>query len=1005
MASDVTFKPSDDGTNSASLDPPTPPLGTCYLNKNFTHNVPLIDLCLKIYFHNVSGISSQSQIISLLAALMLCPYDIIILVETWLSSSIKSSEIFDENLYTVFRCDRADIGDTRKGGGVLIAVKSNYVALLHTTNNILEQIWVQVKLGERSLHIGATYIPPNAPYEAYEHVVSTTNKIIDDADPADIVMLFGDFNKVATWYHDTENNLLLRHGEAHEDTIAFFDAMNDLGLSQICNIRNRNQLDLIFTDLSSDFMVSRASHPLKIDSFHHASIEVVLEMKTQFDVCSPDDINTKYDFYKTNLPALSTALNNINWDDALDGLDVDDAVARFQSIIWTTLTKFTPKKCTTRKRYSCPWMNKNLASCRNRRNRAFKAVSRYATEENIRRFLMYRDQFLMLNAELYRTYLQDQAELLRRDPAKFWKIVNSKRSTGGIPRYMRFNGMESSNPGNTANLFADYFEGVYTSTDSYRVPHGPSLHPVSLLNLNINDVRKSLNEIDITKGPGPDGIPNLILKAMANELALPLTRLFNTSLTAGKFPDVWKKSYVTPIHKSGDRSDCSNYRSISILSAIPKLFEKLVTNHLDGEIGHFIHSSQHGFRPGLSTATNLTIYVDDVLNGMNRCGQVDAIYTDFAKAFDRVNHKLLIRKLQLLGIDGSLLRWLNSYLTNRGQIIRIGGAESREINTPSGVPQGSHLGPLLFAIFVNDLCDDICDSNFLLYADDLKIYRLIRNEYDAECLERDAQRVQDWCIRNNMSLNVNKCVAITFTRKKQCNVVQHDYGIGGELLNKVPVVKDLGVLIDERLTFSAHIDQIVSRGKSTLGFLKRQAKVYNCPYVTKSLYCALVRPILEYCSVVWDPVFDNAKKRLESVQKQFLLFALRELAWRDRFVLPPYEARLSLIDLESLSDRRKIAACAMATSCLNGTCMSRRLKDEFVLQPPPARLSHLGPRLKLPPMVRAIYVDNSPIRRSIYHFNSMAGCFSAGTSTNAYRAKARKELLSQRQLRLRDRCL
>ena len=149
--------------------------------------------------------------------------------------------------------------------------------------------------------------------------------------------------------------------------------------------------------------------------------------------------------------------------------------------------------------------------------------------------------------------------------------------------------------------------------------------------------------------------------------------------------------------------------------------------------------------------------------------------------------------------------------------------------------------------------------------------------------------------------------AITFSRRWEQNQLRHHYQLDGEPLKRVNVVKDLGVLLDRKMTFIPHLNKVVARGKCMLGFMKRQSKEFDCPQVTKLLFCALVRPLLEYCSVVWSPTLNCDSKRIESIQKQFLLFALRGLGWSHRFRLPPYEARLSLLGLESLSDRGELA--------------------------------------------------------------------------------------------------
>lgn len=172
------------------------------------------------------------------------------------------------------------------------------------------------------------------------------------------------------------------------------------------------------------------------------------------------------------------------------------------------------------------------------------------------------------------------------------------------------------------------------------------------------------------------------------------------------------------------------------------------------------------------------------------------------------------------------------------------------INTAS-----SHLEPLLYAIYINNLYNELVNCKFLRYADDLKLYRPIHGPEDAELLQQDLQRVLDWCHRNVMTLNTKKCEMISFSRRSVSNMMKKECRIGDQRLRRVHVVKNLGVLLDDKLTFEPQINQVISRAKFTLGFIKCQSREFDCPYVSKSLYCALVPPFLEYCSVIWDPVF------------------------------------------------------------------------------------------------------------------------------------------------------
>lgn len=278
-----------------------------------------------------------------------------------------------------------------------------------------------------------------------------------------------------------------------------------------------------------------------------------------------------------------------------------------------------------------------------------------------------------------------------------------------------------------------------------------NLVPINSCLFTENDVLQILLSLDQNKSPGPDLLPPLLIKKCAQHLCSPLHKLFRTSLDTGVFPNKWKTAYITPIYKDGENDDISHYRPISLLSVCAKVFESLIQKRILPLI-----------QP---TSSNLIEYVSDLCVALDNNKEVHAIYTDFRKAFDLVNHDLLLAKLQSMGIHGSLLRWCESYLQNRSQLVSIGGYKSFQYVVPTGVPQGSHLGPLFFLVFINDLCDTI-HCQYKAYADDLKLYRVIESSSDIQLLQSDINNIVKWCTHNNMLLNPDKCFHIKFTRKK-----------------------------------------------------------------------------------------------------------------------------------------------------------------------------------------------------------------------------------------------
>ena len=378
---------------------------------------------------------------------------------------------------------------------------------------------------------------------------------------------------------------------------------------------------------------------------------------------------------------------------------------------------------------------------------------------------------------------------------------------------------------------------------------------------------------------------------------------FNDSLSSATFPLKWKLSYLRPIHKSGPRNDVENYRGVAILPTFGKLFESIVCDLLSVEFSKCISLRQHGFIKGRSTSTNLLEFTHKAIRTIEKGYQMDAIYTDIAKAFDRVNHSRLLSKLHKMGIHSELLSWLASYLKGRTQYVKIGPCVSDLFTITSGIPQGSHLGPILFLLFFDDITEVIRNSSCLLYADDLKLFRRVKNVLDCSAIQRDIEAIADWCHRNQLGLSIGKCWVISFHRNR--HPIHFNYEIEGAALVRTTEIRDLGVILDTKLDFNSHIEHVTSQANSMLGFIKRICYDFRDVRALKSIFNAHLRSHLEYASVVWQPHCSDKIGMIESVQKKFVIYALRRSVRRDdNFRLPSYISRCETVGIDTLEMRR-----------------------------------------------------------------------------------------------------
>jgi len=385
-----------------------------------------------------------------------------------------------------------------------------------------------------------------------------------------------------------------------------------------------------------------------------------------------------------------------------------------------------------------------------------------------------------------------------------------------------------------------------------------------------------------------------LLKELADQLAYPLTQIFNKSLSVGKLPSNWKEAHVTPIHKKGSRTEPGNYRPVSLTSVVGKVLESIIRDIL---VDHFMVNnlftdSQHGFVPKRSCTTQLLDVMNDWSLSLERGESVDSVYLDFRKAFDSVPHQRLLVKLKAYGIDGTLLTWMRDFLHQRRQRVVINGSQSPWCEVTSGIPQGSVLGPTLFVVYINDL-PDVITSTVKIFADDSKIYRPICSHADQVALQRDLCAVEHWSEIWQLPFNAGKCKILHLGSKNQ----RAKYTLGGHELEQTRVEKDLGLAVDDQLKFHVNTAAAALKGNQVLGLVKRAFTNLDESSVP-ILYKCMVRPHLEYANVVWGPHFSTDQKIIERVQHRAtrLVPSLKGM---------PYSSRLRKLKLPTLKYRRE----------------------------------------------------------------------------------------------------
>ena len=426
------------------------------------------------------------------------------------------------------------------------------------------------------------------------------------------------------------------------------------------------------------------------------------------------------------------------------------------------------------------------------------------------------------------------------------------------------------NDGEKANAFNKAFATFsQINTDNANIPAAilrKTNSSLSNINVTINDVRDILLNLNPSKASGPDMVSCKMLKETAHSIAPSLTRLISLSLSNKKVPQGWKEANVVPVHKKGNKSDCNNYRPISLLNITAKICERVVFKHLFNYIrdNNLITPHQSGFIPGDSTVNQLAFMYHTFAKALNDKFDIRLVFCDQSKAFDKVWHGGLLYKLKTFGIEGSLYDWFENYLSNRRQRVTIKNGLSTWAEVRAGVPQGSILGPLLFLIHINDIVENI-ESNIKLFADDTSLYVIVeKNEHDSvQQLNRDLEKISTWADTWLVTFNPDKTKSMQITLKKNINASPVFFN--NHILDMVTSHKHLGITFNSTLTWNDHIDSICCKANKKI-FVMAKLKNILDRKTLETIYTCFVRPALEYGSIIWQSCTQTEGNRLEAIQ-------------------------------------------------------------------------------------------------------------------------------------------
>ena len=902
--------------------------------------------------------------------------DLLALNETRLDDTIFDSEI-SIPMYHLIRKDR-----NRHGGGVAIYLKNslNIQMVEHESLSHLEAICIKLCLkGTKPILFVNWYRPPNSKTHVWDHY----ENFLEFADSLNLnIIIMGDINYDLL---KTQNNVL---NDKYLSLNSIY-SLHQVNTSEPTRITHESAtlLDHIITNNLNNVQSYGVTH---VGMSDHSLSYLVWKFSHQNDL--PRTIQYR-NFRNVVKEDFKNDLRNQPWKEIMSYSDLDEAVHKWHELLLEVVDKHLPTRKKRIRKNTSPWMNSDIFKLMKKRDKAKKMACKNKDKDLMDNYRILRNKVTAEVKKMKKMYYINKLQNTEGNPAQAWKTLKTL-----LPNKGTSNSVHSSDEKNTANNFNNFFVNVgnelSTTIPNFKdcmTPSEPFCDGKFDLHLVFeSDILSMLNNLKNTNSVGLDGISANILKLAAEEITPSLTYLINRTILEHKVPTQWKRAKVVPLFKNGNKELPNNYRPISLLPVVSKILERVVHKQLSHYIQSYnlLASEQSGFRPKHSTVTSLIKVTDDWLNAMDNKLVTGAVFVDLRKAFDTVDHSLLLNKLARYGLTPGSIQWFKDYLDNRQIITQINGTLSEPKSIHCGVPQGSILGPLLFVLYINDLVSHVKKCKVHLYADDTVLY------FSSDSIQNVQKTLQDelnslfkWMCMNKLSLNTEKTVCMLIgSRNVLSKQVPLQLLVNSKEIKQVHEVKYLGVTVDDKLSWNAHTENVCKKVSKIVSFLGRLRYFVNEKNM-KLIYNAIVIPQLDYADIVWDA---GKKMHAERLQK------LQNRAGRIILKINPYLHTSNhqihdILGWDSLATRRKKHLCEMVYKSLNGTAPSY-LQTFFQYKSTDYSLRNESNLLT--PKPNLDYCKRMFAYRGALIYNSLSNNTKSAASLNSFKILIRQDLKS-----------